>query len=136
MSCDVVFDESASWYLPPTPDLNYNPRSDDEFSEAEMPSDKPEIRTHEESLISFQLSGPNGQLSRFDQSDEERASSGDSAVHCPRRKSRRQLTRKEKGKKKLSDSGTDRNESDRRESDFEGTGDGSSKVKSASTEKA
>ena len=36
----------------------------------------------------------------------------------------------------MSDSGTDRNESDRRESDSEGTGDGSSKVKSASTGKA
>ena len=36
----------------------------------------------------------------------------------------------------MSDSGTDKNESDRRESDSEGTGDGSSKVKSASTEKA
>ena len=31
------FDESASWYLPPTPDLNSNSRSDDEVSEAEMP---------------------------------------------------------------------------------------------------
>ena len=63
-------------------------------------------------------------------------SSGDSAVHSPRRKPRRRLTHKEKGKKKVSDSGTDRNDSDRRESDSEGTGDGSSKVKSASTEKA
>ena len=36
----------------------------------------------------------------------------------------------------MSDSGTDRNESDRRESDSERTGDGSSNVKSASTEKA
>ena len=70
------------------------------------------------------------------QSDEEPASSADSAVHSPRRKPRRRLTRKDKGKKKVSDSGTDRNESDRRESDSEGTGDGSSKVKSTSTEKA
>ena len=36
----------------------------------------------------------------------------------------------------MSKSGTDRNESDRGESDSEGTGDGFSKVKSASTEKA
>ena len=57
-------------------------------------------------------------------------------MHSPRRKPRRRLTRKEKGKKKVSDYGTDRNESYRRESDSEGTGDGSSKVKSASTEKA
>ena len=57
-------------------------------------------------------------------------------MHSPRRKPRRQLTRKEKGKKIVSNSGTDRNESDRRESDSEGTGDGSSKMKSASTEKA
>ena len=47
----------------------------------------------------------NERLSRFDQSDEEPASSGDSAVHSPRRKLRRRLTRKEKGKKKVSDSG-------------------------------
>ena len=36
----------------------------------------------------------------------------------------------------MSDSSTDKNESDRCESDSEGTGDGSSKVKTASTEKA
>ena len=49
-------------------------------------------------------------------------------MHSPRRKPRRRLTRKEKGKKKVSDSDTDRNESDRRESDSEGTDDGSSKT--------
>ena len=133
MSRDVVFDESASWYLPPTPDLNSNPSSDDEVSEAEMPLDEPEIET--ESPISLQLSGPSGRLSRYDQSNEEPAGNGDSVVHSPRRKPRRRLTRKEKGKK-VSDSGMDRNESDQRESDSKGTGDGSSKVKSASTEKA
>ena len=74
-----------------------------------MHLDEPEIKTREESPISLRLSGPNGRLSRYDQSDEEPASNGDSAVHSPRR----QLTRKEKGKK-VSDSGTDRNESDRR----------------------
>ena len=69
--------------MPRTPDLNSNPSSDNEVSEAEVPPDEPEIRTHEESPISFRLSGPNGQLSRFDQSDEEPVSSGDSAVHSP-----------------------------------------------------
>ena len=136
VSHDVVFDESTSWYLPLTPNLDSNPSSDNEVSEAEMPPDEPEIGTREESPISFRLSGPSGRLSRFDQSEEEPVSSGDSAVQSPRRKPRRRLTRKEKGKKKVSDSGTDRNESDRCESDSEGTSDGPSKVRSASTEKA
>ena len=114
LSRDVVFDESASWYLPSTPNPNSNPSFDDEVSEAEMPPDEPEIETHEKSPISLQLSGPNGRLSRYDQSDEEPTSSGDSVVHSPRRKPRRRLMRKEKGKRKVSDSGTDRNESDRR----------------------
>ena len=60
VSRDVVFDESASWYLPPTPNPDSNTTSDDEVSEAEMPLDEPEIETHEESPISFRLSGPNG----------------------------------------------------------------------------
>ena len=136
MSRDVVFDESASWYLPPTPSPDSNPSTNDEVSEAEMPPDEPEIETHEESPISLRLSGPSGHLSRYDQSDKEPASSGDSAMHSPRRKPRRRLTRKEKGKKRVSDSGTNRYESNRHESDSEGTGDGSSKMKSASTEKA
>ena len=50
-----------------------------------------------------------------DHSDEEAASSGDSAVHSPCRKPRRWLTRKDNGKRKVSDSGTDRNELDQRE---------------------
>ena len=66
VSRDVVFDESASWYLPPTPIPDSNPSSDDEVSEAEMPPDEPEIGTHEESPISFRLSGPNGRLTRYD----------------------------------------------------------------------
>ena len=57
-------------------------------------------------------------------------------MHSPCQKPRRWLTHKEKGKKKVSDSSTDRNESDRCEFESEGTGDRSSKVKSASTEKA
>ena len=99
-----------------------------------MPPDEPEIET--ESPISLRLSGPSGRLSRYDQSDEESASSGDSTVHSPCRKPRRRLTRKEKGKKKVLDSGTDRSESDRRESDSEENGDGTSKSNSASAEKA
>ena len=80
VSRDVVFDESASWYLPPTPDLDSNPSTDDEVSEAEMPPNEPEIGTHEESPISIRLSGTNARLSRFNQSDEESASTVDSAV--------------------------------------------------------
>ena len=45
MSHDVVLDESASWYLPSTLDLNFDPSFDDEVSEAEMPPDEPEIGT-------------------------------------------------------------------------------------------
>ena len=101
-----------------------------------MPPDEPEIRTREESLISFRLSRPNGRLSRFDQSEEEPTSSGDSAVHSPCRKPRRWLTRKEKGKNKVPDYDTDRKESYRRESDFEESDDGSSRAKSTSAEKA
>ena len=52
-------------------------------------------------------------------------------MHSPRRKPRRRLTYKEKGRKKVSDSGMDRNESD-----SEDSGDGSSKKKSTSAEKA
>ena len=63
---DVVFDESASWYLPPTPNLDSNPSSDDEVSKAKMPPNEPEIGTLKESPISFRLSGPNGQLSLYD----------------------------------------------------------------------
>ena len=112
VSRDVVFDESASWYLPPTPDLNSNPSSEDEVSKDEMPPDEREVETLEESLISFRLSGLNERLSWVDQSDEESASSGDSVVHFPRRKPKRWLTRKEKGKKKMPDYTTDRNKLD------------------------
>ena len=57
-------------------------------------------------------------------------------MHSPRRKPRRRLTRKDKGKKKLLDYGTDRNKSDRPESDSEDSGDGSSRAKFALAEKA
>ena len=66
VSRGLVFDESAFWYLPPTPDLNSNPSSDDKVSEAEMPPDEREVETLDESPISFLLSGPNERLSRFD----------------------------------------------------------------------
>ena len=51
-------------------------------------------------------------------------------------RNRRQLTRKEKGKKKVSDYGMDRNELDRRESDSDGSDDGPSRAKSALAKKA
>ena len=114
VSCDVVFEESASWYLPPTLDLNSNPRSDYEASEAKMPLDEREIGTLDESSISFQLSGPNGRLSPFDQSEEESASSGESVVLSLQRK-------------KMSGHVTNRNESDRRVSDSEESDEGSSR---------
>ena len=57
-------------------------------------------------------------------------------MHSLRKKPRRRFTRREKGKKKVSDSGTDRNESNQRESDSEENGDGTSRAKSASVEKA
>ena len=101
-----------------------------------MPPDERETETLEESPVSFRLSGPNERLSRFDQSDEEPTSSGDSAVHSPCKKPRRRLTRKEKGKKTMSEYGTDRNESDRHESDSEKSDDGPSRAKSASATKA
>ena len=59
MSRDVVFDESASWYLPSIPNPDSNPSSDDKVSEAEMPLDEPEIETREKSPISLRLSRPN-----------------------------------------------------------------------------
>ena len=91
---------TTSWYVPSTPDLDSNPSIDDEVSEAVMPTDEPEVGTRKECPILFRLSGPNGRLSRFDQSEDEPASSGDSVVHSPCRKSRTRLTRKEKGKKR------------------------------------
>ena len=57
-------------------------------------------------------------------------------MHSPSRKPRRRLTRKEKGKKKVSDSGMDRNESDRRDSNSKENGDGTPIAKSALVKKA
>ena len=67
VSQDVLFDESASWYLSPfsTP-IHSILNSKDEASEAEMPLNGEEIRALEESLISFWLSVPNEGRSRND----------------------------------------------------------------------
>ena len=40
VSRDVMFDESESWYFPPTLNHNHKPSSNDEVSEAEMPQDE------------------------------------------------------------------------------------------------
>jgi hypothetical protein len=106
VSRDVVFDESTSWYLPSVPQPDSNSSSDGEVSEAEMPPDEPKIGTQPESPISVPLTGPSAGLGRFDQSDDEQASSKDSAVHSPRKKLKRRFTRKEKGKRKVSDADT------------------------------
>jgi hypothetical protein len=66
ISRDVVFDESASGYLPSTPQPEADSSSDEEVSKAEMPPDEPEIGTRLESLISVLLSGPSVGLGRFD----------------------------------------------------------------------
>ena len=67
VSRDVVFDESASWYLPSSPiPKNSIPNSEGKVSEAEMPPDEEEIRTLEESSISFWLTGPTERLSQND----------------------------------------------------------------------
>jgi hypothetical protein len=104
VSHDVVFDKSTSWYLPPTLQPEANSSSDEEVSEAEMPRDELEIGTQPESPISVPLSGLSEGLGRFDQSDDELASSGDLAVYSPRKKPRRRFARKEKGKRKVPDS--------------------------------
>ena len=112
-----MFDEFAPWYLPSTTTPNSNPSFEDEVSKAKMPLHKREIGALEESLMSFRLSGPNERLSRHDQSDEEEsASSLDSVVQSPHRKTRRRLTRKEKGKMKLPEYETETETSDQRES--------------------
>ena len=71
----------------------------------------------DESLISFRLCGPNEELSRKDQHDDEPVSSGDLAVLSSHREPRTQFTRKEKGKKKMLEYDNNREESDRSESD-------------------
>jgi hypothetical protein len=94
--------------------------------------DVPEIGTQPESPISVPLTGPSAGLGRCDQSDEEPASSGDSAVHSPRKQPKRRFPRKEKGKRKVSDADTQRDESRRREADSEAQAAGTSGEKSVS----
>ena len=106
------------------------------IQEEEEEEEEEDTDTLEESPISFQLSRPNERLSRNDQSGEESASSGDSTMHSPCWKPRRRLTRKEKGKKKMPEYGSETDELDQRESDFEMSEDGPSKAKSASARKA
>ena len=99
-----MFDESTSWYFPSSTIPNNSiPTSEDEVNEVGMPLDEEKIKALEESPISFRLSGLNERLSRNDQSDEDPTSSGDSIVHSLRQKPRRQPTRKEKGKMKMSE---------------------------------
>jgi hypothetical protein len=66
--------------------------------ESGRPPDVPEIGTRPESPISVPLTGPSAELGRFDQSDEEPASSGDSAVHSPHKKPKRQLRARRRGR--------------------------------------
>jgi hypothetical protein len=97
-----------------------------------MPPDVPEIGTRPESPISIPLTGPSAGLGRYDQSDEEPASSGDSAVHSPRKQPKKRFTRKEKGKRKVSDADTQMDKSCRREADSEAQAVGTSAEKSVS----
>ena len=91
---------------------------------SEIPLDEHEIGSLEESPISIRLNGPNERLSRHDQSDEEPARSVDPTVKSLHRKPRRCLTCKEKGKKKMPEYDTKKDESDRRESDSEKSDEG------------
>jgi hypothetical protein len=70
-------------YFGTTPNLRHLRVSDGEVSDAEMPPDVPEIGTQPESPIPVPLTGPSAGLGRFDQFDEEPASSEDSAVQSP-----------------------------------------------------
>jgi hypothetical protein len=136
MSRDVVFDESASWYLPSIPPPDSNLSSDGDVSKADVPREEPEIGTRPDSPISVPLSGPCVGLGRFDQSDGETVSSGDSTVHSQRRKPRRRFTRKEKGKMKVSDADTLDHESRRSVFNSETQGGETLGEKSAPVEKA
>ena len=69
-------------------------------------------------------------MNRNDQSDEEPTSNGDSVVLFLHKELRRQLTRKEKGKKKMPEYDTSREELDRSESDSWKDIDGTSEMKS------
>ena len=89
MSQDVVFDEFVLWYLPSTPTPNSNLITEDAASEPETNREEEDevgdFGILEEGLILFRMSGPNESPIRNDQSDEDLASSGDSAVYSLRR---------------------------------------------------
>jgi hypothetical protein len=89
-----------------------------------VPPDEPEIGTRPESPISVPVTRPSAGLGRFDQFNDEPASSGDLPVHSPRKQPKRRFTHKEKGKRKVSDANTQREESCRREDDSEAQGAG------------
>ena len=93
VSRDVLFDESASWYLPssPTPDNSIR-ISEDEISEAELLLNEDKIRVVEESSISFWLRSLNERLSSNYQLDGEPTSSGDCVVQSSCRKPRSWLS--------------------------------------------
>ena len=95
-----------------------------------------DFTTLHESLISFQLSGPNERLSGKDQANDESASSKDSIVLSMHKEPRRQFTHKEKGKKKMPKHDTSRDKSDRSKSDSGKDKDGNSMTKSESAKRA
>ena len=137
VSCDVVFDESASWYLPssPTPD-NSIPILKDKASEADLPPDEEEIRALEERPISFRLSWPNERPSQKDHSIEESVSSKHSVVLFPRQVPKRRFTRKEKGKMKRPKYDTEAGASDWSESETAQSEHGFPEKRSVSSKRA
>ena len=91
-----------------------------------------DISTLEESLISFRLSGPNEDLSRYDWSNEEPQSNEDSVMHSSHKEPRTQYTHKEKGKKKMPKYDTDKGAWDRGEFDTNQSEDGPQELRSVS----
>ena len=97
-----------------------------------MPFDEEEIRTLEESPISFGLTRPNERPSRNDHSDDEPVSNGNSVVQSQRQKPRRWLTRKEKAKMKMSEYRIEASALVRSDSDTAKSEDGPQEVMSES----
>ena len=81
------------------------------------------------------MSRPNERLSQNDQSNDELASSGDSAVLSPRKEPRRRFTHKEKGKQNISEYETSNVESDQSEFDSRKEEGGSLRTKSEPAKK-
>ena len=98
MSHDVIFDELAYWYslTSPTPEDSI-PNTKHEASEAKPILEEEKINTLEENLILFRITRPNEEQIDMPASDE------DSAMQSSWWKPRKRLTRKEKGKKKISE---------------------------------